>query len=223
MSENLRVVVGLGNPGPAYADNRHNVGFRVVEDLARRLGLSWRDGAEWAEARGRAPGGTVALVKPLAYMNRSGPALQAWSADAGIPLTGEPAAVPGDGTGPPDPGPDALRPLVVCDDLNLPLGSVRLRARGGSGGQNGLDSVLACLGGEEVPRLRLGVAPPDREVDPEDWADFVLADFAPDEREAAADLVAHAAAALESWLAHGFEATVSRYNRRVRPGTPPEE
>jgi PTH1 family peptidyl-tRNA hydrolase len=110
---------------------------------------------------------------------------------------------------------DALRPLVVCDDLALPLGAVRLRARGGSGGQNGLASLIERLGGEAFPRLRLGIAPEQATVPPEQWADYVLADFAPDELEAAAAAVAHAVAALEWWLEHGIEAAASRFNRRA--------
>jgi PTH1 family peptidyl-tRNA hydrolase len=221
MDDAVRIIVGLGNPGPAYAAHRHNAGFLVVEELARRLGLSWTGGPDWRAAAGGGPGGPVVLVEPTTYMNRSGEALAAWAADAGVPLTGEAVPAPDPDTDRAAPEPAGIRPLIVCDDLNLPLGSVRLRARGGSGGQNGLASVIAALGGEEIPRLRLGVAPLGRVVDPADWADFVLTDFAADEREAVADLVDHAAAALEHWLAWGLESAVSRFNRRIRPGPEP--
>lgn len=223
MEDPLRIIVGLGNPGPKYAANRHNIGFRVVEELARRLGLSWTDGGDWVAARGDAGGGAVALVEPRTFMNRSGRALVAWAADAGVALTGETRPAPDPETGGPSPEPVGIRPLIVCDDLNLPLGSVRLRERGSSGGQNGLASVIEELGGEEVPRMRLGVAPLGVVVPPEDWADFVLEDFATDEAEAVSGLVDHAATALEHLLAHGFEAAVSRFNRRIRPVSPSEE
>jgi PTH1 family peptidyl-tRNA hydrolase len=109
-----------------------------------------------------------------------------------------------------------IRPLVVCDDLSLPLGSVRLRPSGSSGGQNGLASVIDHLGGEEFPRLRLGIAPLAGNLDPEAWSEHVLADFEEGERPVAAELVAHAADALEFWLDHALEPAISRFNRRVR-------
>jgi PTH1 family peptidyl-tRNA hydrolase len=223
MSDTVRIIVGLGNPGPEYAANRHNVGFLVVEELARRLGLTWTEGGPWRAATGVGPTGAVALVEPLTYMNRSGRALAAWAEAAGVVLTGEARPDADPATGTPAPEPVGVRPLIVCDDLNLPLGSVRLRARGRSGGQNGLASVIENLGGEEIPRLRLGVAPLDGEVDPADWADFVLTDFAAEEKEAVLDLTDHAASALEHWLDRGFEATVSRFNRRIRPEPDPDD
>ncbi len=197
----VRLIVGLGNPGEEYRHNRHNLGFLVVEELARRLGFSFRQGgASYLIARGKGQRENLVLLKPLTYMNRSGHAIAAWSRDTGLEL---------------------VQPLVVCDDLNLHLGSVRLRPRGSSGGQNGLVSVIEHLGGEEFPRLRLGIAPLDREIDPAEWPDHVLADFDPDERTVADDMVAHAASTLEFWLDHGLEPAISRFNRRVRPD--PEE
>jgi len=207
-----RIVVGLGNPGDRYADHRHNVGFRVLDELARRRRLDFATGpdAAWAAA---AAGASLVLVKPLTYMNRSGSALATWARSAGVRLDGAPA----------DPEPDTpetstiRRPLVVCDDLTLPLGSLRLRRRGSSGGQNGLASIITRLGGGEFPRLRLGIAPRQDDIDPADWADFVLEPFAVDEREAAAELVLRGADAVAHWVAHGLEDTISRFNRRVRP------
>lgn len=197
-----KLIVGLGNPGPGYRDHRHNVGFMVVDELARRRGLVWggddRRGLEAVDTRGG-----LVLLKPLTYMNLSGDAVLAWSLrefpDGGAP-----------------------RPLVVCDDLALPLGSLRLRGRGSSGGQNGLESIIEALEGADVPRLRLGIAPLAGEVDPARWADFVLKPFAPDEREAARSVVEHAADAVEHWLEAGLEDTVSRFNRRVKRPEPEE-
>ena len=147
-------------------------------------------------------------------MNLSGEALRDWSRRSGVPLTGAaPVADPSAETAP-VPAPEALRPLVVCDDLALPLGAVRLRARGSSGGQNGLASVIEHLGGGEFPRLRLGIAPADEPVPAHLWPDYVLADFDPAEEEQVAGIVAHAADAVECCLELGAEAAGSRFNRR---------
>jgi PTH1 family peptidyl-tRNA hydrolase len=110
-----------------------------------------------------------------------------------------------------------LRPLVICDDLALPLGAARLRGKGSSGGQNGVQSIIEHIGGEIFPRLRLGIAPRDQEVPPEFWPDYVLADFEPREHAAVAEVVAHAADAVEYYLEHGTEATGSRFNRKRPP------
>ncbi len=180
-----RIIVGLGNPGPRYARNRHNVGFMVLDALARRLKLDFQvEPGRWEVAGGP----ELFLIKPLGYMNRSGEALRAWSRATSVPLTGAPPpprpaeGVEAEGTEQVQvPAPSGLRPLIVCDDLALPLGSLRLRARGSSGGQNGLASVIEELGGQEVPRLRLGIAPLAAAVPPAEWPDYVLADFDPTE------------------------------------------
>jgi PTH1 family peptidyl-tRNA hydrolase len=199
-------IVGLGNPGAGYREHRHNVGFMVVEELARRRGLRFAEpDRRWAEAADPLDG--LVLLKPLTYMNLSGEAVAAWGARR-------------------HPDGSAPVPLVVCDDLALPLGSLRLRARGSSGGQNGLASIIAVSATEDIPRLRLGVAPLAAAVDPADWADFVLQPFAAGERTAAAAMVRAAADALETWLAEGLEAAVARHNRRVRrpePEAPAED
>jgi len=219
-----RLIVGLGNPGRGYRHNRHNLGFRVVEEVARRLGLDFSPaGSTFVFAADSPLDPGIVLLKPMSYMNRSGQAVRDWSRLAGVPVTGRPLAADaqidpdGSGEDPLGEGPAGVRPLVVCDDLNLPLGSVRLRPNGSSGGQNGLVSVIEHLGGEEFPRLRLGIAPLEATIDPEAWPDFVTADFEPGERAAAEDLVDHAATALVFWLDHGLEATISRFNRRIRP------
>jgi len=223
--EAVRLVVGLGNPGDSYRHHRHNLGFMVVEELARRLGLTFQSGGpSYLVAAGGGQTERIFLLKPLTYMNRSGRAIGDWSRDTGVSVTGQPSAPagePGDEAGAPEaaesPEPMGIRPLVICDDLSLPLGSVRLRPSGSSGGQNGLASVIDHLGGEEFPRLRLGIAPVTWNIDPEDWSEYVLAEFETKERPAAANLVDHAATALEFWVQHGLEPTISRFNLRVRP------
>jgi PTH1 family peptidyl-tRNA hydrolase len=224
------LVVGLGNPGEEYARTRHNVGFRVVDELARRAGTTFerRDRAYDVAEFGHG-GATRILLRPRTYMNRSGDAVRAWARDAGRVVTGAPedagAGTPAEAVmdAPDDIAPAAagerapLRPVVVCDDLALPLGALRIRGRGSDGGQKGLASIIAAIGGREFPRVRLGVGDPAREIPPEDWADFVLANFAPDEEPLAAELVAHAADALAVLLDEGWELAASRFNRRQPP------
>ncbi|PID78875.1 aminoacyl-tRNA hydrolase [bacterium DOLZORAL124_64_63] len=228
LAERMRkLIVGLGNPGRRYQDNRHNIGFLVVDELLRRRGLNLgedrREYLATAEAFGpRQP----VLLKPLTYMNLSGEAVAAWAERAGEHVSGAvwppPVAEPpaGDPLQPvsdPDPGPEPFRPLVICDDLALPLGAVRLRGKGSSGGQNGVQSVIEHIGGEIFPRLRLGIAPPGETVPPALWPDYVLADFAPEEHAIVAEVVGHAADAVEFWLEQGTEATGSRFNRKRSP------
>lgn len=220
------LVVGLGNPGPKYRDTRHNIGFLVVEELARRLGWSFSAGAgRWREAAAPGGDGALVLMQPLTYMNLSGDAVGAWATARGLPVGPQPTPpapggeIPGEVPAPASPPsaappPPAWGPLVICDDLALPLGALRLRPRGSSGGQNGLASVIERLGHDDFPRLRLGIAPAGAPVPPAEWADFVLTPFAADEREAVADLVGRAADAVMCCLELGPEAAASRFNRR---------
>ena len=223
MTGEFWMVAGLGNPGDRYRDTRHNIGFRVVESLAASLGLELGDeGGPYRAAIGRYEGRDLILLEPLTFMNLSGRAIEAWSRIHGLPLGAfgpeEPGSeAPADGTDGPlsaVSGPRG-RLLVVCDDLNLPLGACRMRGRGGSGGQNGLASIIEVLGHEEVARLRLGIAPPGEGVPPPDWADFVLETFTGPEAPTVAELVAHAAAAVECWIARGLQEAVGRFNRRA--------
>ncbi len=185
MSE-VSIVCGLGNPGPQYRSNRHNLGFMALDALSRRHSLSWRRAAGPAQiALWRAAGRGVMLVKPLTYMNESGAAL---------------AKHRGSSSG---------EMLVVCDDLNLPLGALRIRPRGGGGGHKGLESIIARFGTADFPRMRLGVGSAPAGID---WVEFVLSDFPPEEREAAAALVETAADAIETAVRQGLDAAMRRYN-----------
>lgn len=182
----VAIVCGLGNPGPQYRSNRHNLGFVALDVLSRRHSLSWGRAAGPAQvALWRAAGRAVTLVKPLTFMNESGAALAKHR------------------------GADSSGILVVCDDLNLPLGAIRIRPRGGAGGHKGLESIIARLGTSDFPRMRLGVggAPPGI-----DWVEFVLSDFSPEEGEAAAALVETAADAIETAVRRGLDAAMRRYN-----------
>lgn len=192
----MQLVLGLGNPGPRYAATRHNIGARCVEAAAARLGLEFRERQpQYLAATGPGPGGPVTFLLPLTFMNRSGEALLAWTARVGLEVV----------------------PIVVCDDLQLPLGSVRIRGSGSDGGQKGLASVIEASGGAAVPRLRLGVGRLGEAVPVEVWAEFVLQPFADEERAAVDELVERGADALIDLLARGWEAAGARHNRRVQP------
>jgi len=186
----MKVICGLGNPGERYRLTRHNVGFRVVDLLADRWGLTGegrvRDGAGLLEVRRPEPIGRVLLVKPLKYMNLSGGALKAALRQTEV---------------------DARNDLlVVADDIDLPLGRIRLRRSGSAGGHNGLRSIIADLGTDEFHRLRIGVGRAGEAVD------HVLATFKPDEREHADEMVQVGADAAERWLSEGIDEAMNAFN-----------
>ena len=171
----MKLVAGLGNPGREYAGTRHNVGFEVMDLLARRHHLPWPaklDGSS-VEARWRRPDADVLLVKPLTYMNLSGRAVGEVARFYKIDL------------------PDVL---VVTDDVNLPVGRLRARASGSEGGHNGLRSIAESFGTIDYARLRIGVGRGDLR---RDLADHVLARFEPDEQAGMEDAIARAADAVE--------------------------
>jgi PTH1 family peptidyl-tRNA hydrolase len=220
----MQLVLGLGNPGRRYAGTRHNIGFRCVEVLAERLGLAWTEpDVSYRVAVGDGPAGPLTLMQPLTYMNRSGEALAAWSRHAGWTVGPTPPLVDvaDDATDAGAP-PPAVVPVVVCDDIHLTLGSIRIRGGGGAGGQNGLASVIDTAGGDAVPRLRLGVGPLRGAIDPAVWAEYVLAPFGDDERERAEELARAGADALADLLTDGPERAGARHNRRIRPEPDPD-
>lgn len=187
----MKVVCGLGNPGPEHDATRHNVGWWLVDRLSGEWGFGpfERRGAVLV-AGGERGAEDVLLLKPVTYMNRSGAAL--------APLRT-------------DPDFDISRDLlVVVDDTALDVGRLRVRPSGSSGGHNGLKSVEAALGTQEYPRLRIGVgaAPAGLEL-----ADWVLSDFEPEDEEAVLDLMPELVGAVEAWMSEGIEAAMSRYNR----------
>jgi PTH1 family peptidyl-tRNA hydrolase len=208
----VKLVVGLGNPGRKYAHTRHNIGFWVLDLLARDLRLDFaRRRGLCAVAEGQIGEDRLVLLKPLAYMNKSGEALRDWAAGAGVTLAAT-------GTG-------GVVPMVVCDDLALPLGSLRIRARGSAGGQQGLASIIANLGSEDFPRVRLGIASAGGVIPPAEWADYVLSSFTAQERSVAVGLAAYAAEAVICLIQEGPAAAAGRFNRRceARDPIPPED
>ena len=185
------MVAGLGNPGDRYMRTRHNLGFRAVETLARRRGARWGKPARGlVSTRLEIGGNSVLMVEPLTYMNLSGDALAPLVAKETLPHN---------------------RVLVVCDDFALPLGSVRLRKAGTDGGHNGLASIIDRLGTLDFPRLRLGVGPVPARVDP---AEFVLAEFLPEEEALVDEMLATAADCIDAWIMDGVDKTMSRFNAR---------
>lgn len=181
------VVLGLGNPGSRHAATRHNAGFMVLDRLAERERLRFAPGrGDFVAARWSAPGGPALLAKPDTFMNDSG--------RAGEQLARQTGLAPADF-------------LVVVDDIDLPLGRLRLRPRGGSGGHRGLASLLAHWGDGEFPRLRLGVGPAVG-----DAADHVLAPFAREELDTVRKMVEAAADAVRGFLAEGLETAMNRTN-----------
>jgi peptidyl-tRNA hydrolase, PTH1 family len=191
----LKVVVGLGNPGEDYEHTRHNVGWWLVDHLAD----VWRFEGWRKDGHARVTGGTVAghkvrLVKPQTYMNLSGAALrpylrrESWSPASDL--------------------------LIVVDEVAIPVGTYRLRARGSSGGHNGLKSVEGALRSQEYPRLRIGVGPPAGRERRGDLADYVLSPFRKGEAAEVRSLMPRLTEAVETWLAEGVDAAMNRFNRR---------
>ncbi|HEY7004210.1 MAG TPA: aminoacyl-tRNA hydrolase [Gaiellaceae bacterium] len=184
------LVVGLGNPGREYASTRHNVGFMVADELARRHDASWRSKFSGEVADMRLDNARITLLKPETYMNESGRSV----ASAARFYKLDPSAL-----------------LAVHDEVDLELGRLQARSGGGLAGHNGLRSVAAALGTPEFLRLRVGVGRPER-GDPRPVADWVLAPFGPEVDVGA--LVARAADAVEVLVAEGLEGTQQRFNER---------
>jgi peptidyl-tRNA hydrolase, PTH1 family len=213
-----RIVLGIGNPGPEYENTRHNAGFMVLDTLAARLGLEFTrlerrndDGSRVFSGKvkarvseGRRKGRSFLLVKPLTYVNLSG--------DVAAPLLRHAQLAP-----------ESL--FVVVDDLNLPLGRIRLRPAGSAGGHNGLKSIQQALVSDAFPRLRLGIGHPGPQSGPApegtksaDWPDFVLAPFLPEEREVLGRVLGRAADCAEAWLGGAdLQTLMGTYNAPDEP------
>jgi len=186
----IRLVAGLGNPGPEYAATRHNIGFMVVDQLAAQFGSAWEKSVpQTREDALLARCGAVLLVKPLSFMNRSGYPVFAVAQFYKI----EPQEI-----------------LVTLDDFALPLGRLRLRARGGSGGHNGLDSLIAQFGTEEIPRLRIGIG---AVVPREASADYVLSRFFDEEKPIVRSTIDRAVEALKCAIDNGLVSAMNTFNK----------
>jgi PTH1 family peptidyl-tRNA hydrolase len=195
-SHRVRLIVGLGNPGGEYAGSRHNVGFWLVNRLARRHGIDLKTSGQAALGTGRIGGQEVALAKPRTFVNRSGEAV--WNLIKRLKLD------------------DAHELLVVCDDLDLPVGKVRLRPRGGHGGQKGLQSIIEAARSDQFPRVRIGIGRPVAggrpSYEPEVVAGYVLAEPPPEERRLLDEAIERAIEAIEVALTEGVERAMARFN-----------
>ena len=185
----MKLVVGLGNPGRKYQGTRHNVGFAVLDELARRRNAARpKTNFQGEISEAEIGGQRVLLLWPQTFMNLSGSSVLAARDFYKI----EDADL-----------------LVVCDDFNLPLGKLRFRSEGSSGGQNGLGDIIDRLGTEDVPRLRFGVGPVAANWDA---ADFVLSRFGKEELETVEEMVNRAADAVEDWVTESFAVCMNKYN-----------
>jgi PTH1 family peptidyl-tRNA hydrolase len=191
-ADRTRLVVGLGNPGPEYAETRHNVGFCTADEIAKRYGVAWQDKIDGlnslvAVVRREGPPNLV-LAKPQAYMNRSGTAVRHLTEFLKL---------------------DPSQTLIVYDDMDLPFGTLRLRERGSPGTHNGMRSVVSTLGTDEVPRLRIGIG----QSQPGEATNHVLSEFSPDQADAVDELIQRAADAALSWAELGAVTAMNRYNK----------
>jgi len=190
----IKIVCGLGNPGESYEHTRHNLGYDIIDRLARQPGFSAVTAASVFDYR-TAPGadGPIYLIRPTTYVNRSGiaviRALEMFDAD-----------------------PDEL--FVISDDFDLHLGTIRIRKSGSSGGHNGLQSIIDEIGQSDFPRLRAGIGPLPAETagHPERIPDFVLSRFRPDEDESVAEMISRAVEAVTLVIAGELDLAISRYN-----------
>lgn len=190
-------IMGLGNPEKRYEGTRHNLGFDVVECLAERLRIRFKEGkGEFLIAQGDSGGTPVALIKPMTYMNESGVAAADVCEQFAVPLE---------------------QLLVVCDDFQLPLGHLRLRLKGSDGGHNGLYSVIYHLQSDSFPRLRCGIASPSMPKEKERMADFVLDRFETDEFPIVRRLIENAADASLLAIQRGVTAAMNEFNKKVTP------
>jgi PTH1 family peptidyl-tRNA hydrolase len=188
--ENMHLIVGLGNPGAEYAKTRHNAGFLLVQQLAERWRVNWTLEKKFDArvARAERDGTRVILCEPQTFMNASGEAVSSLVTFYQIALA---------------------RVLVVVDDADLPIGEIRLRARGSSGGHHGLESIEKYLGGREFPRLRIGIGRKDgaREI-----TNYVLGRFSPAEAKLTEKVLTVASDQAECWLSAGIEKAMNQFN-----------
>jgi len=189
-AQQIRLVAGLGNPGSEYAVSRHNIGFMVVDQLAAQFGATWQRSTKWEALSVKC--GTALLLKPLSFMNRSGTLLFAIAQFYKI----EPHEI-----------------LVVLDDFSLPLGRLRLRLSGGSGGHNGLDSIIGEFGTEQIPRLRIGIGAAPREGS----IDYVLSSFFDEEKPVVRSTIDRAVEAVKYAIDNDLISAMNIFNKTEEP------
>ena len=191
----MKLIVGLGNPGKTYAHNRHNAGFRCLNYFARLHSIRFdrrqcRARVGLAEVRGE----KLLLAKPRTFVNLSGDPVACLVRKHGVPLSDL---------------------LIIYDDLDLPLGKIRLRQSGGSGGHKGMNSVISALGSEDFPRIRVGIGRPQGEkqsISEDAIVNYVLSDFFPQEEEMIKPVIARVAETIDCFITEGIEAAMSKFN-----------
>jgi PTH1 family peptidyl-tRNA hydrolase len=189
LMSDIFLITGLGNPGREYRQNRHNVGFMLVDTLAVRMNLSFsRLQFRSLVTSGEYAGNKIILAKPQTFMNLSGQAISSLLKFYKLPLTNL---------------------IVANDDLDLPTGTIRIRPYGGSGGQKGIESIIQYLGTQEFPRLRLGIGRPPGQMDA---ADYVLQDFSKVETSIIAEMLERAGEAFFLYIKDGLNAAMTKYN-----------
>jgi len=191
----MKLIVGLGNPGKTYAHNRHNVGFRCLNYFARLHSIRF-DHRQCRAKVGLAEvgGEKLLLAKPRTFVNLSGNPLACLVHKHDIPLSNL---------------------LVIYDDLDLPLGKIRLRQRGGSGGHKGMNSVVSALGSADFPRIRVGIGRPqveEQSISEDAIVNYVLSDFSPQEEATIKPVIATVSEAIDCFLSQGIEAAMSKFN-----------
>jgi len=191
----LKIVIGLGNPGSKYEFTRHNIGFRIVDSLARDMGIEFNKVKSYYSliSRGMINNHKVMLVKPQTFMNLSGRAVNRVVSYYKIPLQDL---------------------LIVYDDLNLELGQVRIRKKGSSGGHKGIESIMQYLNSEDIPRLRIGVGNPSLNYN-FDCVSYVLSNFNNDEEDKIAEVIQLSTEAVKTIIEDGFEKAMRKYNRKL--------
>lgn len=195
---NPKLIVGLGNPGPEYAETRHNVGFQFLDRLARKHGLKFSALKFRAHiAEGEIRGCRVILAKPLTFMNLSGQAVKPLVKSYGVELADL---------------------LVVYDDMDLPLGAVRFRPSGGAGGHKGMLSVIEALGNRQFPRLRFGIGRPPHG----DPVEYVLSEFTEDEKAAMERAYEIGVEIIEAWITGGIQMALDRLSQINQANLKPE-
>jgi len=191
----MKLIVGLGNPGRIYAHNRHNVGFRCLNHFARLHSI--RFDHRQCRARvgtGKVRGGKLLLAKPGTFVNLSGDPVACLVRKHGIPLSDL---------------------LIIYDDLDLPLGKIRLRQSGGSGGHKGMNSIIFALGSDDFPRIRVGIGRPqveEQSISEDAIVNYVLSDSSPQEEAAIKTVIVTVAQAIDYFLTQGVVAAMSKFN-----------
>lgn len=184
------LIVGLGNPGPEYADTRHNIGFQALDALAGASSIIFSPARYGDMAELRHKGRTFILIKPATFMNLSGKAVRYWMEQENVP---------------------AERVLVITDDLALPFGAIRIKAKGGAGGHNGLMSIIELLGSEEFPRLRFGIG---SDFSKGRQSNYVLGAWSTEERKTLLDRIELVSKAVLQFGLLGVESAMNNFNKR---------